>query len=138
MTERLGDRFWAWATLPNALRSDPTGIDRDSTMTPAAGAAYLDVPNIIMAGFLPPNDAEAGAVKHLNRVAWEMSFGTPADMEANRPNFDFSQNLPPIQSVAAHNPNVEAHHRRRLPLHQCPRRRIARRCLDARLDRSGS
>ena len=108
MTERLGDRFWAWATLPNALRSDATGIDRDSAMSPAAGAAYLGVPNIIMAGFLPPTDAEADAVKHLNRVAWEMSFGTVADMEANRPNFDFGQNLPPIQSLAARYPNVEA------------------------------
>jgi hypothetical protein len=108
MTARLGDRFWAWATLPNALRSDPTGIDRDSTMTPAAGAADLGVPSIIMAGFLPPTDAEADAVKHLTRVAWEMSFGTPADMEANRPNFDFSQNLRPIQDLATRYPNVEA------------------------------
>jgi hypothetical protein len=108
VTETLGDRFWAWATLPNALRSDPTGIDRDSVMTPAAGAAFLGVPNMIMAGFLPPNETEAAPVQHLKRVVWEMSLGSPEDVEQRRPTFDFRPNLPPIQAVADRFTNVEA------------------------------
>lgn len=108
MPEQLLNRLWVWATRVNQLRSDLEGILRDSTMTPAGGASYLGVPNIVMAGFLPATDTEAGQVQHLQRVAWEMGFGTEADELADRRNFDFSQNLPPIQALAARYPNVDS------------------------------
>ena len=86
------DRFWIFCCPAN---TDFHSLQRRSVMTPAEGAYYLDVPNIIMVQasateakdgrFAPPFDQYALALRPLKRVAWSVvgSGGFTAPNETN-------------------------------------------------------
>lgn len=87
--------MWAWGHAVNAHRQG-WGIQQDSTMTPAAGADYLGVSNLLMV--LPPSREEARAVAEFRRVIWQQKF---------KPNFEFKENLETIWTLAQSHPNIE-------------------------------
>jgi hypothetical protein len=86
------DRFWIFCCPAN---TDFRSLQRRSVMTPAEGAYYLDVPNIIMVQassteakygrFELPFDQYALALRPLKRVAWSVvgSGGFTAPNETN-------------------------------------------------------
>jgi len=73
------DKLWIFA-CPAGTDNDPTnryGLPGMSRMTPAEGAFYLDVPNLLMirAGGKPPmpSDQYAIPLKPLKRVVWSLT-----------------------------------------------------------------
>ena len=69
------DHLWIWGHEAGS-HNDRYGLAGSSRMTPAEGAFYLDVPNIIMVRYddkpAPPFDQHARALSPLKRVVWSI------------------------------------------------------------------
>jgi hypothetical protein len=69
------DKLWIWGHEAGS-HNDSYGLTRPSRMTPAEGAFYLGVPNLIMVRYLgcpaPPFDQYAMAFRPLKRVVWSI------------------------------------------------------------------
>lgn len=72
---RVKDRFWIWGHEAGS-HNNQYGLKGTSRMTPAEGAFYLGVPNIIMVRYrskpAPPLDQHALALSPLKRVVWSI------------------------------------------------------------------
>jgi hypothetical protein len=79
------DKLWLWAHTPGAHDRD-YGLPGTSRMTPAEGAFYLNIPNLIMAGYpdrnapckllpAPPYDQLALSFRPLKQVVWSVIGG---------------------------------------------------------------
>ncbi len=99
------DRFWIFTCVAGADRQwlERGGITAPSRMTPAEGAFYLDVPNLILVRSegqpAAPFDQFARSLAPLKRVAWSIvgSGGKHEDDE-----------LPRVLDLAARFPNITA------------------------------
>jgi len=101
LTERLRDRMWIWATIPGRLFET-------SKMTPAKGAEYMGVPNIVMAGGIPPTEEEAQAVSGFKRIIWDFGGWEGWKKESGLwVNFEFEDELQAVQKLAQKYPNIE-------------------------------
>ena len=69
------DRLWIWGHEAGS-HNDRYGLSGSSRMTPAEGALYLGVPNLIMVRYDdlpgPPFDQYARALSPLSRVVWSI------------------------------------------------------------------
>ena len=69
------DRLWIWGHEAGS-HNNGWGLKKLSRMTPAEGAFYLDVPNIIMVRYddkpMPPFEQYAMALSPLKRVVWSI------------------------------------------------------------------
>lgn len=72
---KVKDKLWIWGHEAGS-HDDGWGLKGPSRMTPAEGAFYLDVPNIIMVRYenkpTPPFDKHALALSPLKRVVWSI------------------------------------------------------------------
>ncbi len=84
--QRVRDRFWLFACVAGA-DNEGWHLKRPSRMTPAEGAFYLGVPNLIMVCWkgkpAPPYDQYAIPFRPLKQVVWSVvgSGGETADRE---------------------------------------------------------
>jgi len=73
---RVRDRLWIWTHVPGAHNKD-WHLPRPSRMTPAEGAFYLGVPNLLMIRYLGqpemPYDPYAISFRPLKRVVWSLT-----------------------------------------------------------------
>lgn len=73
---RVRDRLWIWTHVPGAHNKD-WNLPRPSRMTPAEGAFYLGVPNLLMIRYLGqpemPYDPYAISFRPLKRVVWSLT-----------------------------------------------------------------
>ena len=76
------DKFWIWGHVEGS-HNDQYGLQGSSRMTPAEGAFYLNVPNIIMVSYpsgkepckmlpVPPYDPYLISFRPLRRVVWSI------------------------------------------------------------------
>jgi len=81
------DRFWVWGHDAGCHNAG-WGIPRESRMTPAEGAFYLGVPNLIFVRYEgkpePPFDRYARAFSPLRRVVWSIVGAGGATDESER------------------------------------------------------
>ncbi len=92
------DRFWIWGHVEGS-HNNGYGLQGTSRMTPAEGAFYLDVPNIIMVAYAsakepckmlpaPPYDPYLISFRPLERVVWSIvgagGVVSKSDLEAIR------------------------------------------------------
>jgi hypothetical protein len=72
------DRLWIWGHEANSHESR-WGVPGPSRITPAEGAFYLGVPNLLMVNFggkpVPPFDQYAVPFRPLKRVVWSIAGG---------------------------------------------------------------
>lgn len=72
---KLKDRFWIWGHEAGS-HNNQYGLKGLSRITPAGGAFYLGVPNLIMVRYggkpAPPFDQYASALSPLKRVVWSI------------------------------------------------------------------
>jgi hypothetical protein len=73
--ESIRDKLWLWGH-ESGSHDGRFGLPGGSRITPAGGAEYLGVPNLIMVAFggrpEPPLDAYAQALSPLKRVVWSI------------------------------------------------------------------
>lgn len=73
---RVRDRLWVWTHVPGAHNMD-WNLPRPSRMTPAEGAFYLGVPNLLFIRYLGqpemPYDPYAISFRPLKRVVWSLT-----------------------------------------------------------------
>jgi len=98
---RVRDRFWIFTCVAGA---DNPSLKRPSRMTPAEGALYLGVPNLIMVCWqgkpAPPYDQYAIPFRPLKQVVWSVvgSGGKTADRERAAV-FELAARTPSITGV---------------------------------------
>jgi len=101
--ECVRDRLWLWGHLAGS-HNGRFGLSRESQMTPAAGAAYLGVTNLIMVAFggmpEPPLEPHAQALSSLKRVVWSII----GDSSSSRN--DERTDLEEVISLADRYPNI--------------------------------
>src|SRR3989339_1569367 len=72
---KVSDRLWIWGH-PEGSHEKWPGIKKPSRMTPAEGAYYLGVPNLIMVRWegkpRPPLDPYAISFRPLKQVVWSI------------------------------------------------------------------
>jgi hypothetical protein len=104
------DRFWIWGHVEGS-HNNQYGLQGTSRMTPAEGAFYLDVPNIIMVAYQsakepckmlpsPPYDPYLISFRPLERIVWSIvgagGVTSKADLEMVR---QLAQKYPNIVGV---------------------------------------
>jgi len=101
--QRVRDRFWLFACVAGA-DNEGWRLKRPSRMTPAEGAFYLDVPNLIMVCWkgkpAPPYDQYAIPFRPLKQVVWSVvgSGGETADRE-RKAVFALAERTPNITGI---------------------------------------
>jgi len=101
--EKIRDRFWIWGH--EAGSHDKTwGTPKPSRMTPAEGAFYLDVPNMIMIRYEDkpemPFDQYALAFRPLKKVVWSITGAGGVTSETERNHIiELAQKFPNIVGV---------------------------------------
>ena len=96
----LRDRFWIWTHAAGVYNLD-YGLPRTSRMTPAEGAAYLDVPNLLFIRYSDsppmPFDQYAIAFRPLKRVVWSLvGAGGKSNDEERQHVLDLASRFPNI------------------------------------------
>jgi len=74
-SEVIRDRFWIWGHDVGS-HDNQFGLEKTSRMTPAEGALYLNVPNLILVRYnnlpVPPFEQYALAFRPLKQVVWSI------------------------------------------------------------------
>ena len=74
-SEVIRDRFWIWGHDVGS-HDNQFGLEKTSRMTPAEGALYLNVPNLILVRYndrpAPPFEQYALAFRPLKQVVWSI------------------------------------------------------------------
>ena len=104
--ESVKDRFWIFTCVAGADNDwlERAGLKTGSRMTPAEGAFYLDVPNLIMVRWngLPayPSDQYAISFRPLKQVVWSI-VGSGGENEKNEVELtlDLASRFPNITGV---------------------------------------
>lgn len=85
--QTVRDRLWIWTHAPGA-HNEGYNLPRPSRMTPAEGAFYLDVPNLLMIRYLGepamPFDPYAISFRPLKRVVWSLTGASGETSEEER------------------------------------------------------
>jgi hypothetical protein len=85
--QTVRDRMWVWAHDAGVYNGH-WGLPGNSRITPAEGAAYLSVPNVIFIRYegrpKPPFSAYAPPFKGLKRVMWSVTGASGATSESER------------------------------------------------------
>lgn len=94
------DRLWIWGQMPGAHNKE-WNLPRPSRMTPAEGAFYLGVPNLMMVRYNSepemPFDPYAISLRPLKRVVWSMTgAGGETNTEVREHVFDLARRFPNI------------------------------------------
>ncbi|HOC70483.1 MAG TPA: hypothetical protein PKO23_16880 [Candidatus Hydrogenedentes bacterium] len=94
------DRLWIWGQMAGAHNKE-WNLPRPSRMTPAEGAFYLGVPNLMMVRYNKepemPFDPFAISLRPLKRVVWSMTgAGGETNAEVRNHVFDLAHRFPNI------------------------------------------
>lgn len=97
------DAMWVWAHYEGSY-DNQWGLPGKSTMTPVGGAAWLNVPNIIMLRYgenpKPPFDQYAASFRPVKRVLWSVTGAAGATSENERNHvFALAAKMPNIVGV---------------------------------------
>lgn len=73
---RVRDRLWIWGQEAGCHTAAEWGVPEPSRMTPAEGAFYMGIPNVLIVGYgdkpAPPFHQYAMPLKPLKRVVWSV------------------------------------------------------------------
>src|SRR5262245_21910084 len=102
MSATVRDRLWLWCHPAGAhTRSrEQHGIPGRSTITPAAAAAWLGIPNVLFVRYEldppPPFAPPAAPLAALARLVWSVEGGGGGDVEAV---LELAQTLPNLKGI---------------------------------------